>query len=366
MNREESNPFLFDGIPTAIVCDILSRLPTKTSINCKLVCKEWCRIIVSPEFAELRRACDSYFSLLFFGKFCSSGANFVLLDLDKNSYVNENCNLSVSVDAMIRFKCEFTYPKWKLHLVNECNGLICLKTLEIWGPYIICNPLTGQFVIVKQSPKPFHFLLGYGLGCCPVTHQFKVLRILMTKFKYVAEIQTLGTDEWRTIDDAQTCNGKIGAFLHGSLHWYTPEDHSIWSFQLGNEKFVRVPVPEHTKGSRATEVTVFDSHLCFSCISNDSCQRDIWLMKEYGMKESWVKQFVMKKGEYGLLYVPLLRFGSGKILVSFRGRCNLLVYDLQSETYKQVKVHGVPSFELVACDMKLSALYSCIQCSTEN
>lgn len=356
MKKEESNRSPFEEVPSSIICDILSRLPIKACLNCKFVCKEWYHVVMNPVFMELRRSRNFYFTLLFYGKFCNSTTNFILLDLDNASSVDNMGNVCVSVDAMVRFKSEFNIPNWKLHLVNECNGVICLKAREMWSPYLICNPLTCQFVTVKQSRKPFHSLQGYGLGCCPVSGQFKILRILMTKFKYVAEIQTLGTDEWRSIGDAHICKERLGAYMHDSLHWYSSKDHCIWSFHFGNEQFLCVPVPDDTKGNASADVVVFDSYLCFSCISKEGYQREIWLMKVYSMKDSWVKQFVMEKGEFGLLYVPLLRMGSGEILVSFRGRCNLLAYDLKSETYKKVKVDGVSSFDVVTCDIKLNEL----------
>lgn len=354
MNEEKSNQSPFGEIPSSIISDILSRLPIKTCLKCKLVCKEWHQIIMSLDFSEFRRSRGSYSSLLFYGKFYNWTENFLLLDLDKASKVDENGNLSV--DSMTRFKCDFNLPNSKLHLVNECNGVICLKDQEMWSPFIVCNPLTGRFLIIKQSHKAHHLLQGYGLGYCPVSRQFKVLRILMGKFNYVAEVQTVGTEEWRSVGGAHICKERIGAFLNGSVHWYSSKDHCIWSFHFGNEQFLRIPVPDHTKGNSAADVTIFDSYLCFSCVPRDGCQRDIWLMKEYGVCDSWVKQFVMEKGEFGLLYVPLLRMGCGEILVSFRGRCNLLAYDLKSETYRKVKVGGVSFFDVVPFDMNLSKI----------
>ncbi|KAL2920951.1 hypothetical protein RDABS01_012442 [Bienertia sinuspersici] len=178
----------------------------------------------------------------------------------------------------------------------------------------------------------------------------------MSYCRYVAEIQTIGTNEWRTIGDAQICKERIGAFLHGSLHWYSSKDHDIWSFHFGNEQFLHVSVPDDIKGNNHPFVSVFNSYLCFSRIFKNGRQSDIWLLKEYGIKDSWVKQFVMERGEFGLLYVPLLCMGSGEILVSLKGRFNLLTYDLKSETYRRVRIQEVSSFDVVACDMKLSEL----------
>ena len=163
-----------------------------------------------------------------------------MLDLDKSVDVDEMGNLDLGCDAMIRFKSEFISPHHKLHVVNECNGVICLGIWAQWNPLIVCNLLTGEQVIVEQLYKTSCYVDIYGLGQCPISNQFKVLRILNTNgsHKYVAEIQTLGTNEWRTVGDSPQFHSKSsGAFLDGWLHRYSYRDNCIWAFYFGEEKF---------------------------------------------------------------------------------------------------------------------------------
>ncbi|KAL2920960.1 hypothetical protein RDABS01_012451 [Bienertia sinuspersici] len=346
---------LSEDIPSSIIWEILLRLPIKACLNCKLVCKEWYQIIISYEFANFRSSHCSYSTILLYGKIYNKKKNFLMLDLDKSSKVDEMGNLSVDVNALIRFKSRFNTSHDKLYVVNECNGVVCLKSWEQWSPYIICNLLTGQQVIVEQLPKSCCSVEVYGLGCCPVSHQYKVLRILKTKGtdNCVAEIQTLGTHEWRTIGDApQFQLRRSGAFLHGSLHRYSYRDNCIWSFQFGNEQFSHVPIPDDMKREPYTEVSVFHSRLCFSSISESCRQCEIWLMKEYGVKESWVKQFVFQIESFAHR-MPLLQLGT-EVLVSYSNSVRLGACDTESGRCKTVRVPGVSLSQVMVCNAKFS------------
>lgn len=356
INEEELNLSRspFEGIPSSIICDIFSRLPTKSCLNCKLVCKDWYQIIISLEFTDCRANHCSYFSILLYGKLNNKRKNFLLVDLDKSSKIDEVGNLSVGVNSLIKFKSKLHTPHDELYVVNECNGLICLKSWEQWSPYIICNLLTSQQVIVEQLREPSCSVEVYGLGQCPVSHKFKVLRILKTMegYKCIAEIQTLGTNEWRTVGDAPLFQlRKSGVFLQGSLHRYSYRDNCLWSFHFGNEQFSPVTLPDEMKRERYTEVSVYDSCLCFSSMSENCGQFEIWIMKEYGVKDSWVKQFVFEVDSHRM---PLLQMGSGDILVSYRNGIRLGACDIESGLCKRVQVPGVSSYKVVACEAKFS------------
>lgn len=358
MKKEEfnMNPSLVEEIPSSIIWEILLKLPTKACLNCKVVCKNWYHIIISPEFADLRSSHCPYFTILLYGKVYKKRKNFMLLDLDKSATIDEMGNLTVNANALIRFKSKFETAHDKLYVVNSCNGVICLKSWEQWSPYIICNLLTGQQMIVEQFRKPSCSVEVYGLGCCPVSHQFKVLRILKTKenYKHVAEIQTLGTNEWRTLGDAPHFQlRRSGAFLHGSLHRYSYRDNCIWSFHFGSEHFFDVPIPDTMKRELYTEVSVFNSNLCFSSLSNNCHQCEIWLMKEYCVKDSWVKQFTFQIESFAYR-MPLLEMSCGKILVSYSNNVHLGVCDTESGKCKRVQIPGVSFDKVIACDAKFS------------
>ncbi|CAO2821660.1 unnamed protein product [Amaranthus hypochondriacus] len=350
-------PF-FEETPSSIICDILSRLPTKSCLNCKLVCKEWYQIITSSEFADLHFSSCPYFTILLHGKFNNGKKNFLLLDLDKSSNVDGMGNLDLGYDAMIRFKSRFNTPHHKLYVINECNGVICLKSWEQWSPYIVCNLLTGEEMIVEQLCKPSCSVEIYGLGQCPISNRFKVLRILNTNgsHKYVAEIQTLGSNEWRTVGDSpQFQLRRSGAFLDGSLHRYSYRDNCIWAFHFGKENFSIVQVPDGTKRGLYTEVSVFDSQLCFSSISENCRQCEVWVMKKYDVNDSWMKLFVFQVESFAHR-MPLVNMGHGEVLVSYNNCVHLGVCDTESGRCKRVRVPRISSYKVITYNPRFSKL----------
>ncbi|XP_057251808.1 LOW QUALITY PROTEIN: putative F-box/kelch-repeat protein At3g17280, partial [Beta vulgaris subsp. vulgaris] len=252
-----------------IVSSILSRLPTKTCLNCKLVCKEWYGIIISPEFADVRSSNCSYTPIMLYGVF-EERMDFMVLDIDRCS----KNDAITSVDSVVRFRPRLS-PRLSdidYTVVNECNGLVLLASWRQWDPFVICNLLTGEQVTVEQCSRLGNYwLVVDGLGCCTVSRQFKVLRILQDKEDdkfFVADIQTLGSNEWRAVEGEAPLNFdtlgigaflESGAFLHGSLHRYSNMDNSIWSFHFSKEKFCQVPTLDNMKRGGYKCLHVFDN-----------------------------------------------------------------------------------------------------------
>lgn len=321
-------------------------------------------------------------------RFPNGRLNFLMLELDKesSSVDDQMGTISVGADRMIKFKPKFGVPNGKLYVVNACNGLVCLKSDKRWDSYYICNFLTSQFLTVKQVRPRFHFLYKYVLGSCPMdttttqghlcggsenpyvcgltpargevcpethpkgpnlmTHQYKLLRILKTSIQYVAEVLTLGSDEWRRIDNAPKSCYNFEAFLNGSYHWYDNKggECSIWAFHFGIEKFSRIPTPGEFNAKHHAALTVFDSCLCFCCGNGNGfayAESEVWLMKEYGVGHSWVKQFVIDapKPVWYYPYKPLMRVANGQVLINC---CDsrLALHDPETGSYKEVKFDG--------------------------
>ncbi|VFQ66221.1 unnamed protein product [Cuscuta campestris] len=333
----------FSRIPTAILREILGRVPIKTCLACKLVCKEWYHIVVDPDFSSHRLHCNASRSTILFYKntrHIGGVFTFNLLELEKTLYDDEFGNCILGVDSVIRVQpkvdsLELWYPR------SHCNGVVCLESKM--GRYFVCNLLTGQCVDVHN---PYELNWGYfinncKLGCCLVTGQFKVL-MFFCKFgannNVLAKIQTLGTYELRSVDNPSfgDLNSGDGCFLNGSSHWCGLT--YIRAFHFGKEEFLQIPVPVGASyKKKRKELSVLDSCLCLSCFPqshnpNVHVQMDVWIMKEYGVKSSWVRQFVIVSDPWSL---PLMHMDKGKLLVGTR--FGMYLYDPQTHVSKRVK-----------------------------
>ena len=78
----------------------------------------------------------------------------------------------------------------KLSLLDSCNGLILLgddchyhDSVKLNQLYV-CNPITGEFVIIKHKPgiNLTSFNACLCLGFCPKTQVYKVVRLLKQQY----------------------------------------------------------------------------------------------------------------------------------------------------------------------------------------
>lgn len=116
-------------------------------------------------------------------------------------------------------------------------------------------------------------------------------------------------------------------FLHDSIHWIEYRSNSIGfvsAFDFVSEQFKLVPLPPasqiHDGMGRCypSSVGVIKGCLFMTngvCIENEKFE--IWVMEEYGIKESWTKKFVLSNLEvqHYVSYQPLYFLSSGEILL---------------------------------------------------
>ncbi|VFR01244.1 unnamed protein product [Cuscuta campestris] len=328
MSVKEYQPFL--EMPSSLLWEILGRVPIKTCLACKLVCKEWYRNVISPEFSSFRRHCiPSRFTIVFHeDRGCGPTFNFVEIEKTLDVDASGNCTLGIHDQMMVDPKIGSNGKYW--YVRSHCNGVCFLSTKN---DNFICNLLTGQHVYLQNQ-----YFCGSELGYCPVLGQFKLLILLWDKRKkfQFAKIQTLGNGEWKSLGNAPLNIMQAGCFLNGSSHWCG--DNCIWFFHFGEEKFSQIPIPSpdfdvpKTFKKKTKTLSIFDSCLCLSCFTGSGCVKiDIWIMKEYGVKESWVRQLVIVHDAWS---VPLMPMDNGKILIESGNQ--LYLYDLESHVSKRV------------------------------
>lgn len=112
-----------------------------------------------------------------------------------------------------------------------------------------------------------------------------------------------------------------GKFMNGKFHWLQRD--RISSIDLANEKWAVIEKPCNFKGGRnsvmlgvlRSDLSVFCNYL-MSLAS--PCRADIWVMKEYGVKESWTKMFtVISPDVMSQMRVPPILMSNGDIFLQF-------------------------------------------------
>ncbi|XP_021748614.1 F-box protein CPR30-like [Chenopodium quinoa] len=202
-----------------------------------------------------------------------------------------------------------------------------------------------------------------GIGCCPVSRKLKLLRVVFhieKRRRKVAQVKTVGTNEWRNVDKRTPLPREfyksgytdIPVYLNDSIHMYSSEDNCIWSFHFGTEKFSAIPLPDGMRAGTRVCLCVLDSCLCLNTMDKwgatameelNICSHNIWIMKYYGVKDSWVKQFVVFHPDQ-FYSLPLWYNDKEKVLVSC-GYTGIRVYDVGSKTSEKVHVLGFSHVE---------------------
>ncbi|XP_058775511.1 F-box/kelch-repeat protein At3g23880-like [Vicia villosa] len=212
---------------------------------------------------------------------------------------------------------------------------------------------------------------GFGYHSVAADHYYKVVVVLWKGCcgapKTQVKLNTLGTNIWKNIDEFPFGTvphpKKSGKYVSGTINWlassrHRSSPHFIVSLDLGNESYQKLLLPPdyaevNTNSFLALTLDVFRDCLCI--ISGHD--HDVWLMKEYGKKESWTKLFTISYKQDPSLSFFLEKviyvFEDGQVLLQIKMpffRPQLIVYHPRIATFKFV------TFPKSFCDSRSGVL----------
>lgn len=193
-----------------------------------------------------------------------------LRDAELLTHNEGDANVNLNAKGGVKRKwCVKLRPKdHKFNVVNSCNGLLCLSNPFQNDPVAVCNPVTGEYIVLPdstQADKDTEVYMDCGWGFSLEANQFKVIRIFNLTIsemlrrpiisnhgvygRRVAEIHTLGSGSWKRIGIVPCAHSgnNLGfpTYLNGAIHWlnsYSNSDYLI-SLNFDNEKFQSFPPP---------------------------------------------------------------------------------------------------------------------------
>ncbi|GKV15014.1 hypothetical protein SLEP1_g25815 [Rubroshorea leprosula] len=365
-------------LPREILVEILSRLPITSLIHFKTTSHAGYDLIADPRLPPRfrNRVSDSNPYLILFGKDSTAIQGLYFVD-------SEGCSRRVR-------KMDPPQHSEVSNLVGSCNGLLCVSYPTIPYPtfsasdatdgLLIYNPFVGDAVRVQPADNPFLALVEvFGFGFHPRTEEFKVVRIVSyQKFIMVADLAlvgefdevfdtvneamvqvfTVGTTEWRNKGASPPELGDFvitppQALVEGSLHWVGVVGtggfsyiFAIISFELADEVFEEIPHPPCQQlVSRGFSLSVLNGCLSAAGLVDTF---DIWVMKQYRVKESWVKQFSFDPCFPGgwssfLSRSPkvICALKNGEIILQDNDS-SLVSYDPVENRFKTLQMSGLP------------------------
>ncbi|XP_058203832.1 F-box/kelch-repeat protein At3g23880-like [Rhododendron vialii] len=353
--KTDSKPL--PDLPHEIIVEILSRLPVKTLMRFRCVCESWRSLISDPKFAK------THLSL------ASSNTDYthrrLLLRSDDDPHDFKSC----SIFSIMYERCDaavgLDFGLDGVRIVGSCNGLVCmtfgLKTLFIW------NPSTRKFRILPDIEVPWwNRCTVYqrsrfpvcGFGYDESIDDYKVVLIFQAQvnweYKNTVAVYTSRTDSWRTIGDCPHQVNGSGKFVSGALHWigHVEIKDIIVSFDLAKETYGEVSQPDYIHfANRYLTMEVLSGCLCMLC-DYDGLGVELWVMKEYGIRESWTMLFDIYDDSHELIHgknlSPKCISKNGDVLMVVTGRDvkgHLVGYNWKDGKIWYPKIHQCfPSF----------------------
>ncbi|XP_047337094.1 putative F-box protein At3g16210 [Impatiens glandulifera] len=297
-----------DQVPNHILADILSRLPIKSLIQCRSVCKSFLYLIsADPGFRSLHLSRSTPELLLYHFR----SKKMILFDSD--------------ADQAHLLPPRFDRP-YDMTIVNSCRGLLCLRSLRTSFPFYVFNPISMEFTLIP-NPMPIEskdsVSLMVGFGYSPKSDKYKLIRVSKSsdstgKNCFHTDIYTIGppsSSSWRRIEDApiHEITRCFSTFLDGRLYWIMDDVAGgfiycygfMIYFDFDSETFgtSKLPPPfDTTRDRNPVRVVNFDvfqgmlrlsvltlnpSILTLGPSSDCGTNTHIWVMKGFGVDESW-------------------------------------------------------------------------------
>ncbi|XP_026426154.1 F-box/kelch-repeat protein At3g23880-like [Papaver somniferum] len=349
----------FSKLPEDIQLKILMKVPAKSILTSKYVCKLWFTLVSNPEFVKnhlhrtIQRKSDHKLMLSYYDSTRPDDAKPAISSIDYASILQLSLPSEYECDGDIPVNYPI-YPSRQekvkfLRILGSCNGLICLGVTSDsdFTKIYVWNPSTKEYkeilgCDIPSSDKNWSYA-SYGFGFDKDNDDYKVVRIPCdSDFESsVIQVYTMGSDAWhevQTIPYWLQLQGKTYSlpFFNGALHWLgfttlgTSSDFIV-SFELSNERLVQLPFPEKNTNEKVfTTVGVLNDCLCSTTEYTDD-HVDIWVMQDYGMPDSWTKRFtftITSHEDYHLCCKPIWSFENGEILLDTYS--DLIIYDPRS------------------------------------
>ncbi|CAI9118804.1 OLC1v1020417C1 [Oldenlandia corymbosa var. corymbosa] len=356
------------SFPQDLLTDILVQLPVKSIGRFRGVSKSWRTLLSSPKFIKDHLAFHNLFDP---EKLIFKEAFYCPLVLTFTTDGSSNDGISRKVVCPI-----LDQTMWA-KIEGSCHGLVLL--INSGWSMILMNPITLQCAKIPNFGLSFDPIVVamYGLGYDESTDDYKIVSLSYYDngdehktvshsyydFDYehddedsdetFVDIYSVKMQTWKRLANSPY-NHTIphvahGIFVNGCLHWLACDTKTqgcpsvIAAFNLALEKFEKVPPPRDVEESKFlfNQLTVLGGCLALIVVNTHESVFDVWVMKEYGMQESWSKftiNYPEDRNPYWFKVACLLRDDE---IVWVRDYEKLVVYSLSTGGWRDMEVVDV-------------------------
>ncbi|GMN36501.1 hypothetical protein TIFTF001_006057 [Ficus carica] len=343
------------SLPWDITVNILCRLPVKDLLRYRSVSKPWRSLIDGPDFIKMH---------LNNSMEMSSNLGIVIRDCDLH-WVDLG-----TLDSAVKLRHPIGKQGDGTEVLGSCHGLLVL--LNIDDDVALWNPSTRRYRKLPVSDiefPPGNFpivqFIVYGFGYDPISDDYKLVRMVQffgddgeDSFDSEVKIYSAKSNTWKRISDFPhylRYKRGFGKLANNALHWVVSRkplsdvSKLVFALDLVTEEYWQVPLPDFRDENLHINVEALGGSLCLLCnyVSDDpdadwgsaSDHVDMWIMREYGVKESWTKfctvvpSYVI--GSFSYVF-PIAYLKNGNQVLMNKNGEKFIVYDLESEKAKSV------------------------------
>ncbi|KAK9205627.1 hypothetical protein WN943_015895 [Citrus x changshan-huyou] len=329
-----------EGLPQDIIVDIFSKMPAKSLCRFKCLSKAFMALITSPWFVKLHKNQNQQ-------------RQTVMVD----DLIVRNSLLCLDIDRGITTVDQLHFPienccndcAW---ILGSCNGLLWLLIYDdtARSSHVIYNYTTREF---KRIPpyKPFdeRYTSLYALGYAQSIDDFKVFGV-SDPYDEVevtsVHVFSLRNNTWKTfeINNFVEFRADLWAIhLNRTIHFgfcklNFDDPFMIAAFDLVEDKFKFLALP-HLFGYDAIysySVRSIGDCLCLIPVTT-KWEKEFWIMKEYGVKESWTRISLANS----ILHLqPLCPFKDSDLFLSVLGE-KFVLFNPKDGSYEDFVIDGL-------------------------
>lgn len=353
-------------IPEDLLTDILLRLPVKSLVRFRFVCKSWYALLKNSDFISFHLNLKA-----------NHGCHLLLVNGQEQNHMTISLisNKTLDVEAKTDAPKEVKFGI----IVGSCNGLVCLSTqgsvILLWNPATREDKILPTPCIDTTFPNLPIMKISVGFGFC--LDDYKVVRIVYFRGPQVGnpvharvEIFSTSTGSWRMINVIVPCDieqRRCGVILKGVPYWlgfgpFWPNtifgpgeprrDEFVLSFDMGKEAFGLVGVPDpDAKGScqkYSKKLGLYNESVAliyYPCHEHVDNFIEFWVMKghdhDLGVDECWTK--VLKIGPFSSIGIPMGCWNNG-VVIWQNDMDELFLYNPFTKDIKKLSTHGATKF----------------------
>ncbi|XP_057432923.1 F-box/kelch-repeat protein At3g23880-like [Lotus japonicus] len=309
-------------LPFEIMEEILCRLPVKSLAQFCCVCKSWNSLISDRKFTKkhlYRSSMNPTRHRLIFSP--SRFLHFV-----RTSFPHAFISNHVTEDT-VRLDHPLNNPYSDSIIVGSCDGILCITInphdIVLWNPSIQKSKKLPTLEEPSYIRDYFNHTV-YGFGYDHVADNYKVIAV--SPYVCEAKIHTLGTDSWRRINNFPYFSSEeSGKLVSSTLNWFSGVSLNIISFDLVKECCQELSPPDY--GGKHVIVTLGVLRDCLCIFSYGFTFSEIWIMNEYGNKDSWTKLFSVPDS-FDLCTRVLYFYEDDEVVLEYNS--NLTIYNYRN------------------------------------